>query len=574
MVVDTPPRSYWDQTIVEDLLSGRLYNHGLRFDHREGRVGPAGDRGAVVVVPGRSHAGHEHEVAAALAELPWVLLIVTGDEERRFRWQDISHPRMRVWVQTPDTSADAHADGFLPVGWSPPVRDWLGTHGDPADVRPLWWAFLGQVTHQRRREAVWALEAITDPLRRMTSLVKTDRFLGGVLPEEYVSEMSQARFAPCPSGPVTVDTFRASEAFELGCVPLLDLRTPHREDPGYWPLVAGSEPPVPMIDSWADVPVIMAVIDDADGWYAAAVQARAWWGRVKARWAETFARQVRDLASIPDEVDDLVTVVMSVSPIQDHPATAMIEETIRSVRWHLPRAKIVLACDGVRPEQADLAADYREHLLGLLRWAHDGAMDPPNIVVHVEDVHRHQALTTKAALDHVRTPLLLFVEHDTPLAPVPIHWPELVRAVFDGTMNVVRFHHEADVHPEHRWLMVDVERRVVAGAPVMQTMQWSQRPHLADAGFYRAMLRGYFGENARTMIEDTMHGVLDFWWREHGRTGADRWRVFLYAPEGSMVRSYHMDGRGDAPKYDMVYEYPDNDQVPEGAPHPTSRRSD
>lgn len=69
-----------------------------------------------------------------------------------------------------------------------------------------------------------------------------------------------------------------------------------------------------------------------------------------------------------------------------------------------------------------------------------------------------------------------------------------------------------------------------------------------------------------------MHGVLDYGWNKYGyQVWAERWRTFLYAPEGSMVRSLHTDGRGSEPKYEQVFEY-DGDHVPEGAPYPTSLR--
>lgn len=569
------PRGYWDQQIVEDLLANRWWQTGLVFDRDAyvGHVGPASG-GAVVVLPARSHYGREEELERALAPLTWVMLIIVGDEERKFRWADVKHPRMRVWVQTPEPM-DHGADGFLPVGWSPPVRAWLDRHGDPDDnARTIAWAFLGQASHERRRDCVAALAKIGSTLGAHV-LAPTAGFLQGVDPEQYVATMAATRVAPCPSGPETVDTFRASEALELGCVPLLDLRTPKDTEEHYWSMVAGEVTACPTIDhEWSAVSGrIWTVLQRDETWEQQAIRVRSWWCNAKARMAELFATQVRDLAGIPDEVDDLVTAVVSVSPIESHPDPSIVLDTIASIRWHLPRAKIVLACDGVRPEQQELAARYRRHLLELLRVAR--CNDPAhNVVVYASSAWRHQAGTVRHALDHVRTPLVLFAEHDTPLAEAPIHWRELVAAVFHGRANVVRFHHEAAVHPEHRWLMVDLERVDLDGAPVMQTMQWSQRPHLAETGFYRLMLRGYFGESARTMIEDTMHGVLDFAWREHGRAGADRWRVFLYAPEGSMVRSMHLDGRGSASKYEMVYEYPNNDQVPEGAPAPTSRRTD
>ena len=50
-----------------------------------------------------------------------------------------------------------------------------------------------------------------------------------------------------------------------------------------------------------------------------------------------------------------------------HPDTSIIEETpLPLIRWHLPKAPIIIACDGVRPEQeAYLRAIQAEFVLWL-----------------------------------------------------------------------------------------------------------------------------------------------------------------------------------------------------------------
>jgi hypothetical protein len=32
------------------------------------------------------------------------------------------------------------------------------------------------------------------------------------------------------------------------------------------------------------------------------------------------------------------------------------------------------------------------------------------------------------------------------------------------------------------------------------------------------------------------------------------WRLWIYTPEGNIKRSYHLDGRGGDPKFEMVVE--------------------
>lgn len=569
MAPDTPSRGYWDQQIVEDLVSGLVFDHGLSFINHVG----AGwlpvfyeGRGAVVVVPGRSHVGYEQQITEAIAPLPWVLLIVTGDEEHRFRWMDVTHPRMRRWVQTPDPRQDSGADGFLPVGWTPHTTNNAAYHealwplgsSDPRS-REVLWSFCGQVTHQRRQQCVDALTRIGDKLGAHR-LVGTAGFTQGLAANAYAAVLGDSKVVLCPSGPVTVDTFRVCEALQMGAVPVLDTRTPKADESDYWRLVFG-EHPLPMIDDWATVGG--AILDAAKP--ARQLQVAAWWSRWKAELGETFARTVRDLAGIPDEPDDMITVIVATSPTEAGHNRHTVD-TFASVRRHLPRARVIIAADGVRPEQEHLREQYEGELFVWL-WP-----PTPGVSVSALDAWGHQALSVKAAVQHAKTPTLLFMEHDTPLTDGEIPWRDAALAVMNGEMDVLRFHHEAQIHPEHRWLMVDLEPRVVAGVPVMFTAQWSQRPHVANTGFYRWMLSRYFGRESRTMIEDTMHGVLQVAWMEHPDEFRATWPVAIYAPDGTMVRHTHIDGRGDSPKWDMIYEY--DGPVPEGAPYPTSKRSE
>ncbi len=551
-----PARGYWDQAMLEDLFGNALWDTGLTFTHHEDMPSPEVP-GCVVVIPARDQQGRIGEINAALARYAWVMVVLVGDEEHEFRWWDLRHPRMRVWVQTPDPETAADADGVFPVGYSPGLR--IRAHKD------LLWAFMGQMTHTRRRAAAQAMEGLPGP----SSLLLTEGFTQGVSKDEYYDTMARARFAPCPSGPVTVDTFRMWEALEVGAIPIVERRTPKRDESMYWSLMFGGDmPPFPIIDDWDDLGALIRDID----YESMSVQTLAWYSRFKRRIATVFARQVRDLAGIADAPDDRITVLMPTSPIASHPDTATLWETIDSVRVALPHADIIVMADGVRGEQSDLGVCYIEYL----RWVLEAP--PANVCVDYDGVWRHQAGTTKRAMRLVSTEAMLFVEHDTPLfmppGVEPIPWAGFLDALSSREVRWIRLHHEAAIHPEHRWLMVDVrEPRSVCGVPFLACMQWSQRPHLAMTGDYRWMLNRYFGEASRTMIEDTMHGVLDHDWRELEFVGWNDWRLVVYAPPGDMKRSTHIDGRGDAPKFGMIFEY-DNPDVPPGAPWPTSRRVD
>lgn len=244
-----------------------------------------------------------------------------------------------------------------------------------------------------------------------------------------------------------------------------------------------------------------------------------------------------------------ITVVMSTSPIPAHPSTSILEETIESVRAHLPDAEIILSFDGVRPEQADRRDDYELYIQRAL-WLADHRWG--NILPLINDEHLHQAVCTKRALKHIRTPLLLFCEHDTPLyADRHIPWDDLAATILTGDANVVRLHHEASVLEPHRYLMLDDEPQKVRGVPLTRTVQWSQRPHLASVAWYRELLDRWFPNDERNFIEDVVYGRLIAAHERDGVMGWMGWRTWIYTPEGSSIqRSYHTDGRAGEPKFD------------------------
>jgi len=61
---------------------------------------------------------------------------------------------------------------------------------------------------------------------------------------------------------------------------------------------------------------------------------------------------------------------------------------------------------------------------------------------------------------------------------------------------------------------------------------------------------GLFSKDSNCFIEDHMHGVIQDIWNEKGIKGWEKWKMFIYHPEGGIKRSYHTDGRAGKEKYD------------------------
>lgn len=238
-----------------------------------------------------------------------------------------------------------------------------------------------------------------------------------------------------------------------------------------------------------------------------------------------------------------ITVVTPISVIPSHPSIEIITQTVESIRYHHPTAEIFLCFDGVRPEQEHRRKDYEHHIFRVLEQA-DWVWG--NCVPFIFDEHLHQTGMLRAVIDEIRTPLLLYVEQDTPLVTdEPIDWHAITTPILDGTSNLVRLYHEAEIPKPHEHMMHGTE----PGHPLIRTSQWSQRPHVASVAYYRRTL-GNFTPDARCFIEDKMHSVLDEAFRVDDLPGWLQHRVHIYNPGPNMKRSYHTDGRAGEAKYD------------------------
>lgn len=573
---NTIARGYWDDAVLEDLFSGALGTPPgwYEFDHHE-HVGSAAHapivvdsdgsaRGAVVVIPARHHAS-EGMVAAVrfyLDSLPWAVVILTGDEAHEFPWREIDGPNRRLWIMTPSTdhseANDERDDAGTPrlrligTGYTPDTREVV------ENERTLDVFFAGQITHARRQEAWRNLAPLATHPDLRVDLLATESFTAGMDRHEYLAKMTTAKLAPCPSGPCSVDTFRAWEALECGALPLVDERSPLGDEPGFWRAVCGVDPPFPTVNDWSDLGQV--VRSELARWPANVNRARSWWGQHKRK----MAHWLRDdlgafVGGSTGTVRDLLTVIVVASPIPSHPRTEILDETLRSIRDRLD-CEVLVCFDGVRPEHEHARERYEAHQQQMMR-----SRDPQTTFWRFE-AHHHQAAMTRRILREIETPAVLFVEQDTPLVG-EIPWEALVGAV-TGQLDMIRLHHEAEIHPLHRHLMLDGEP-VDLGVPIVRTVQWSQRPHVANAGWYRWVVESHFGAEARTMIEDVMHGVAQAAWRTYGLAGWERYRLGVYHPEGDIKRSTHTDGRAGWTKGTMNFRY--DGEPPEGAPHEGER---
>lgn len=247
--------------------------------------------------------------------------------------------------------------------------------------------------------------------------------------------------------------------------------------------------------------------------------------------------------------DNNVTILVTTSPHFRCPDTEMIRKTIKIYRDYLPHAEVLILADGVREEQKKLEHDYRIYLDRLEKWI----KRRDNMRLYEFGEFYHQAGMVKRAFDKdmIKTPLIMFAEHDFPIHG-EIPFEDIIDSLLKGKMQLIRFYLETDLIPEHRHLFLDKKPVVIDKIPMIRTGQWSQRPHIARLDYYKQIINLRFTDQSRTYIEDGVHGY-------HGELFAldpyKCWannRMAIYHPDGNISRCYHLDGRGEEQKYEIV----------------------
>lgn len=237
-----------------------------------------------------------------------------------------------------------------------------------------------------------------------------------------------------------------------------------------------------------------------------------------------------------------VTIILATSIIPSHPSTHMIDETIKSIRAHFPDNEIIMQIDGLRDEQRHRKDDYDEYKNRILwKCLHEYN----NVLPIVFKKHSHQSTMMRQTINLINTSCLLYVEGDAPLTPdVEIDWDKCLDMLEYNKANTIRFHFESSIPEPHNHLMFGLEDGF------MKTSQWSQRPHLSRVSYYKNVILPPLKDTV--FIEDTTHGRIQDEISPYGEFSNNGWnkhKLWIYHPEGSIKRSYHLDGRQGTRKY-------------------------
>ena len=152
----------------------------------------------------------------------------------------------------------------FPLGWNSGFTS--VTTNPSAANRQHTWSFVGHRWDANRN--VMAAAMITVP----NNNIYVAEHHG---PRLNASDMSKiyrnSIFVPCPRGAIHIDNFRVTEALEAGCIPIVE-----RND--YWTTMYGTDIPILQIDSWNDVPALIAnLLTDIDNLDKLRLKCYNWW---------------------------------------------------------------------------------------------------------------------------------------------------------------------------------------------------------------------------------------------------------------------------------------------------------
>lgn len=475
------------------------------------------DEDNIVIVPGAFVKAEQ--VNEAIKDLPWALIFIVADECNLFDLDNLTHPNMRVWVQTPRVGNDYDYSRTFGVGYAY-ARKYGKTLYNEYMKKPYDVFISGQNTHPRRHEIFAKLYEYGNK-HGGAKILETKGFTQGLVPKNYYNNLAKTKIAPAPSGVYSPDSFRVYEALELGCIPIADDLSPSYDSKGYWGRLYPNAPFPILQDSNISKPIR----DNLSEFAAKSNQVYAWWQFEKYKLKQSILRDIRELKGSEEEE---LTVIVPVSPWKSHPDTSKLEETIESIRKHTD-ANIIVTFDGVRPEQADRLEDYQQFIRKTL-WLTNFTWD--NVYPLLFTEHQHQSGMAREVLKWVDTNNILYVEGDSPLADAPIDFPAIMRKL--ETAHIVRLYNKPRIPEEHEYLM----QHFKDDGDFIGTKQWSQQPHFAQTEFYLAILEQFFSPTAKCFIEEKMYYIAI----------KGQYDMYIYKPDDT-PRSYHIDGREGEPTY-------------------------
>lgn len=239
-------RGNWDHWIL--LRTFEKYPDAFpQYNEKENPV----FQNAVVILAGKPNV---IKVKHYLEKMKSGTVILMSEEDAFFDWKRCIPKRFNVWTQNWHQSTKEEIKERVLLGI--PYRK--GYKFNTHLPKKYLWSFVGQIQNEFRRQCTDVLKTLPD------GFIKIVEGFGGVSDggieyQEYLDIICQSKFVICPSGSMTVETFRVFEAMECGSIPITDRRCPRDPvDWDYWDVVCPYNELIKVSDWKHNLPDILA----------------------------------------------------------------------------------------------------------------------------------------------------------------------------------------------------------------------------------------------------------------------------------------------------------------------------
>lgn len=165
---------------------------------------------------------------------------------------------------------------------------------DKEGPRELIWSFAGTL-HGDRGELIETMKTLKPfKVHKCSGFNAAD----GLSTEDYASLLKSSKYALCPPGQDSMDSFRLYEALEAGCIPVCLKNTGNWHiHPSYWHGVFFGEETLPFIheDTWEQCLSEINNIEQTDKYKQKQTECAAFWNKWKEKWQKDGSKLIEKL---------------------------------------------------------------------------------------------------------------------------------------------------------------------------------------------------------------------------------------------------------------------------------------
>lgn len=215
------------------------------FPQHNEKINPSFDR-AIVMCVGKPDV---IKLRDYLRTIKSGVVVFASEEDAFYPWSVVMHTGLVAWTQYWRPQSKELITERVLLGAPYRIKDFkVNTH-----LKRIYeWSFIGQNQNQFRNRAIEEMSKMP------AGYLKVISGFGGYCDDgteyqEYLDIMCQSKFVICPSGSMSVDSFRVYEAIECGAIPITDRRSPRdKEDFDYWKEVY-PENSLYKVDDWSQL---------------------------------------------------------------------------------------------------------------------------------------------------------------------------------------------------------------------------------------------------------------------------------------------------------------------------------